>query len=340
MKHSDTALHHAGGKEFYPGCITDVSGIKLGNAQDDAALTGCTVIIAEEGAVCGVDVRGSAPGTRETELLHPTALVQHIHALCLSGGSAFGLEASHGVMRYLKEQGIGLDVGVGKVPIVPSAILFDLGIGDPNVTPNAAMGYAAARDAIDTACPQGNIGAGMGATVGKYAGPARVMKGGFGTASVQLPGGLVVGAAVAVNAIGEVRDPKTGMTLAGARQEAAGSFIEPLSFLTHMANPFGHTRPGTNTTIAALACNGDLTKTEMTKVAQMAHNGLARTIYPVHTMYDGDTVFAMTTGGVAASVDVVGIWAAEVLGYAVHNAIIAAESAGGVPAWRDWQPHS
>lgn len=321
----------------YPGSITDVPGIALGHAQDNIAHTGCTVIVAEQGAVCGVDVRGSAPGTRETELLHPTALVQYIHAICLSGGSAFGLAAAQGVMQRLQEQEIGLDVGVAKVPIVPSAILFDLALGDPSVVPTAEMGYAAAVSASAGMVAEGNVGAGTGATLGKFAGIDRSMKGGFGTASVQLPNGLIVGAAVAVNAVGEVKHPKNGRTLAGARSDEKGSFIDPLSFLTQLANPFqGTIKPGTNTTIAAVACNGTFTKTEMTKIAQMAHNGLARTIYPVHTMYDGDTVFAMTTGGVESSVDLAGMWAAEVLGYAVHNAIIAAQSVDGAPCSQEW----
>lgn len=320
----------------YPGSITDVPGIRLGHAQDEAALTGCTVIMAEEGAVCGVDVRGSAPGTRETELLRPTAMVPHVHALCLSGGSAFGLEAAHGVMRCLQERGIGLDVGVGRVPIVPGAILFDLAIGRPDVTPTAAMGYAAAASASSSPPAQGNAGAGMGATVGKYAGPERAMKGGFGTASVRLPSGLVIGAAVAVNAVGEIRHPGHGGTAAGARGDEPGSFLAPLRYLSRLDKPFAGMKPGTNTTIAAVACNANLTKTEMNKVAEMAHNGLARTIFPVHTMFDGDTVFAMTTGGVDASVDLAGMWAAETLAYAIINAVTAAESAGGVPASRDW----
>lgn len=329
--------HHEGQQALpYPGSITDVPGIRIGHAQDEAALTGCTAIMAEEGAICGVDVRGSAPGTRETELLQPTAMVPHVHAICLSGGSAFGLEAAHGVMRYLQERGIGLDVGVGRVPIVPGAILFDLAIGRPDVTPTAAMGYAAAASASSSPPAQGNAGAGMGATVGKYAGPERSMKGGFGTASVKLPSGLVIGAAVAVNAVGEIRHPGHRGTAAGARGDEPGSFLAPLRYLSGLDKPFAGMKPGTNTTIALVACNANLTKTEMNKVAEMAHNGLARTIFPVHTMFDGDTVFAMTTGGVDASVDLAGMWAAETLAYAIINAVTAAESAGGVPAARDW----
>jgi L-aminopeptidase/D-esterase-like protein len=337
MQSSHWNIKPEGKPARYPGAITDVPGIVVGHAHDNKAHTGCTVIVAEQGAVCGVDVRGSAPGTRETELLQPTALVQHIHALCLSGGSAFGLAAAQGVMQRLQEQGIGLDVGVAKVPIVPSAILFDLAIGNPTVVPTAEMGYVAVENATSEAVAEGNVGAGAGATLGKFAGVERAMKGGFGTASVQLPNGLVIGAAVAVNAVGEVRHPKHGTVLAGARADEKGQFIDPLSFLTQLANPFQATmKPGTNTTIAAIACNGTFTKTEMTKIAQMAHNGLARTIYPVHTMYDGDTVFAMTTGGIDASVDLAGMWAAEVLAYAVHNAIIAANSVEGVPCSQEW----
>ena len=354
------------------GSIVDVPGIRVGHAHDPIGLTGCTVLLMDGGAVAGVDVRGSAPGTRETDLLSPINLVSEVHAICLSGGSAYGLDAATGVMRYLEERGIGLNVGVGVVPIVPAAVLFDLSLGDPAARPNAAMGYeAAARAAADRAeaVAEGNVGAGCGATVGKIAGMRSAMKSGVGSASVKLPNGLVVGAIVAVNAVGNVRDPDSGAWIAGARDEQ-GDIISPAELLSRFSSPWpgvgsppsgsstasgqplsssgnepigicdGAVRtedlfPGTNTTIAVVASNARLNKTQATKVAQMAHDGLARTIYPVHTMHDGDTVFAVATGQVDAMVDVVGALSAEVLAQAVIRAVRAAEGAGGLPAVRD-----
>ncbi len=312
--------------------ITDVPGIKVGHAQDEQALTGCTVVLVEDGAVCGVDVRGSAPGTRETDLLSPVNLVQQVHAICLSGGSAFGLDAACGVMAYLEERGIGLDVGVARVPIVPAAVLFDLAIGDPRVRPDRGMGYQAASRASTGAVAEGNVGAGCGATVGKLAGFERAMKSGLGTASRLLGSGLAVGAVVAVNAIGEVRARETGEVLAGPLGDD-GQWLDSLMLLAERS--FAPIPPGTNTTIAVVASNANLTKAEANKVAQMAHDGLARTIVPVHTMYDGDTVFALATGGVNAPVDLVGALSAEVLAEAVERAVKAARSAGGRPAYAD-----
>ncbi len=316
------------------GTIVDVPGIKVGHVQDDKALTGCTVIVLEKAAPCGVDVRGSAPGTRETDLLNPINQVDRVNAICLTGGSAYGLDSATGVMRYLEEQGMGFEVGVGVVPIVPAAVLFDLSIGSAKVRPDAQMGYNAAKNASKKPVPQGNVGAGTGATVGKLAGMKRAMKGGLGSASIRLPGGLVVGAIVAVNAVGEVRDPHTGEILAGARDDS-GKIRDALSWMIEQSSP--QVRPGTNTTIAAVASNANLNKTQANKVAQMAHDGLARSIFPVHTMSDGDTIFALATGGVDASVDLVGTLSAVVLAEAVANAIRSAEAAGGVPAYRDLQ---
>jgi L-aminopeptidase/D-esterase-like protein len=316
------------------GTIVDVPGILVGHAEDENALTGCTVVMMERPAVCGADVRGSAPGTRETDLLDPVNLVQVVHAICLSGGSAYGLDAAGGVMKYLEEKGIGLDVGFGVVPIVPAAVLFDLSVGDPTVRPDREMGYLAASRAGKAAVPQGNVGAGTGATVGKLNGFANAMKSGLGTASQRLPNGLVVGAIVAVNAVGEVRHPETGEILAGPRDEQ-GEIVDSLTLMKKQAAPL--IPPGTNTTIAVVASNANLTKTEASKVAQMAHNGLARTIRPVHTMYDGDTIFAVATGGVAASVDLVGALSADVLVQAVVQAVLHAESAGGLPSFRSRQ---
>ncbi|MDN9012617.1 P1 family peptidase [Brevibacillus laterosporus] len=316
------------------GSIVDIKGIKVGHQQDEEALTGCTVLIMEEGAVCGVDVRGSAPGTRETDLLSPINKVDQVHAICLSGGSAFGLDAASGVMRYLEEQGIGLDVGVAKVPIVPAAVLFDLAIGDASIRPTMVMGYEAAKQASEQAFAEGNIGAGCGATVGKMGGFERAMKGGLGTASRELSNGLVIGAIVAVNAVGEVRCPVTGERLAGVR----GENEELLDIYDCMEKTGFHFIPtGANTTIGVIASNAALTKSEANKVAQMAHDGLAGTIYPIHTMHDGDTLFAIGTGEVKASVDLIGAIAAEVMAEAVVRAIKAAEPAGTIPSYRSRQ---
>lgn len=312
--------------------LVDVPGLKVGHAENSAALTGCTVILCEAGAACGVDVRGAAPGTRETDLLNPVNLVNQVHAICLAGGSAYGLDAASGVMRYLEERGVGLPVGVAVVPIVPAAVLFDLAIGESHVRPDAGMGYEAAMRASRDSVREGNVGAGCGATVGKLAGFASAMKGGLGSASRTLKNGLIVGAIVAVNAVGEVRDPKTGQTLAGALGDD-GTLLDSLSLLE--VSSLNFIPPGTNTTLAVVATNANLNKVQMNKVAQMAHDGLARSIYPVHTMHDGDTIFALTTGGVDTNVDVVGAIAAGVLADAVIRAVKAAEGAGGLPAWRD-----
>jgi L-aminopeptidase/D-esterase-like protein len=314
--------------------ITDVPGVKVGHCEDLIAFTGCTAIVMEKGMVCGVDVRGSAPGTRETDLLNPLNLVEEVHGLCLAGGSAYGLEASSGIMRFLEEKGVGLNVGVGVVPIVPSAVLFDLAVGDPTVRPTKAMGYKAASKAERGCFPLGNIGAGCGATVGKMGGYSRAMKGGLGSASRILDNGLIVGAIVAVNAMGEVRDPLSGMILAGARSDE-GEIRTSLKWM--MEQPFNPVLPGTNTTIGVVASNAKLSKVQVNKVASMAHDGLARTIYPVHTMYDGDTIFSLASGHIDASVDLVGFVAAEVLAEAVIYAIKAANGVYDYPSYKDLQ---
>ncbi|EJL28468.1 P1 family peptidase [Brevibacillus sp. BC25] len=314
------------------GTIVDVPGVKVGQVQNEEALTGCTVIVLEKGSACGVDVRGSAPGTRETDLLNPINSVQEVNAIVLTGGSAYGLDAASGVMRYMEEQGQGYNVGVGVVPIIPAAVIFDLSIGSAKIRPDQQMGYEAARLASKQPVQQGNVGAGTGATVGKMAGMKRAMKGGLGTASRRLPNGLVVGAIVAVNAVGEVRLPSTGEILAGARGED-GNIRDSLSWMIDAATP--PVPAGTNTTIAVVASNANLNKVQANKVAQMAHNGLAKTIHPVHTMSDGDTIFAIATGGVDASVNLVGTLSVEVLAEAIINAILSAKGAGGVPAYQD-----
>ncbi|WP_289136006.1 P1 family peptidase [uncultured Brevibacillus sp.] len=311
------------------GTIIDVPGVKVGHAQNEEALTGCSVIILDQPSVCGVDVRGSAPGTRETDLLDPVNLVNSVHAICLSGGSAYGLDAATGVMQYLEEQGIGLEVGFGVVPIVPAAVLFDLAVGEYRIRPDRAMGFEAAAAANREDCPQGNIGAGSGASVGKLNGFDHAMKSGLGSASISLPNGLVVGALVAVNAVGHVVEPQTGEILAGPRDEK-GQIQDSVEMMK--AREFSPIPPGTNTTIAVVASNATFTKAEAKKVAQMAHDGLARTIRPIHTMFDGDTIFAVATGGIETSVDLVGTLSADALAEAVVRAVKSAAAAGGLPS--------
>lgn len=311
------------------GTITDVPGVAVGHAQNLEGWTGCSVILLEKPSVCGVDVRGSAPGTRETDLLDPMNMVSVVHAICLSGGSAYGLDAASGVMQYLEEKGIGLDVGFGVVPIVPAAVLFDLAIGDHRIRPDRQMGYEAAACATKETVAQGNVGAGAGATVGKLGGYQRAMKSGLGSASISLPNGLAVGAIVAVNAVGHVYDPESGAILAGPRNEE-GIIVDSVELMK--AHPFAPVPPGTNTTIAVVASNAKLTKAEAKKTAQMAHNGLARTIRPIHTMYDGDTIFSVATGEVEASVDLIGTLSADVLAAAVIRAVRQAEPARGLPS--------
>lgn len=322
---------------LYPGALTDVAGVKVGHFTDDRRPTGCTVILTEAGATGGVDVRGSAPGTRETDLLNPTNLVEKVHAVLLSGGSAFGLEAATGVVRYLEERKIGYPVGAaGVVPIVPAAILFDLGLGDPRIRPDAAAGYRACEAATAGAFPQGSVGAGTGASIGKLWGMARAMKGGLGTASIRV-GGITMGAIVAVNAVGDVLDPTTGRILAGARTEDGQRLQDTVGSALRGPLPPGM-RPGTATTIGVIACDARLTKAQCQKLAQIAHDGLARTINPVHTHFDGDTLFALATGTteLTGNMLLLGVLAAEVMSRAVVNAIVAARGWPALPAASDW----
>jgi len=321
--------------------ITDVPGIKVGHATDEEALTGCTVVLCEEGAVGGVDQRGGAPGTRETDSMQPMHLVQKAHAVVLAGGSAFGLEAATGVVRYLEERGIGYDTLVARVPIVPAAILFDLGVGDPSVRPDAAMGCAACQAADDGPVAEGNVGAGTGATVGKILGMGQAMKAGLGTASIDLGEGLVVGAIVAVNAFGDVMDPQTGRILAGARSSDGQGFADTLAVMKSLVSKTSLEFSGPrDTVIGVVATNARLNKEEANKVAQMAQDGLARTVRPAHTMFDGDTLFALATGSnnepsIEADVNTVGAYAAEVVAEAIVRAIKAAEGVAGLLAWQD-----
>jgi L-aminopeptidase/D-esterase-like protein len=333
--------------------LTAVTGIKVGHHTLSERPTGCTVILTEAGAVAGVDVRGGAPGTRETDLLNPVNMVQKVHAVVLAGGSAFGLESASGVMRYLEEKGVGFDAFVAKVPIVPAAILFDLGVGgSPRIRPTAECGYAAAQSATDGPVAEGSVGAGAGATVGKMGGPGRSMKAGIGSAAIVLPNGLVVAALVAVNAVGDIIDPATGRVVAGVRNADGKGFADARVLIRSGAlgrrepdsdrkKPGSDVapRPGENTTIGVVATNAILTKAEATKMAQMAHDGYARAISPVHTPGDGDTVFALATGTLAgeANASLVGALAAEVMADAIVRAATQATGLAAIPAVRDLQ---
>jgi len=321
--------------------ITDIPGIEVGQAQDDEALTGCTVILCRKGAVGGVDVRGSAPGTRETDLLNPINLVDKVHAVVLAGGSAFGLDAASGVMKYLSEQKIGYGIGATRVPIVPAAILFDLALSGSARHPDLEMGYTAVSTAQSGPVAEGNVGAGTGASVGKIFGMAGAMKSGLGTASLEIGGGVVVGAIVAVNTFGDVLDPATSQIIAGARPARLGplklggskEFADTLKVMqTFTGRTILNFATGGNTVIAVVASNARFDKAQTTKMAQMAHDGLARAVRPAHTMLDGDTIFALATGQKKADVSTVGAFAAEVLAQAIVRAVQAAKPAGGLPA--------
>jgi L-aminopeptidase/D-esterase-like protein len=311
------------------GSITDVAGIEVGHDTDTRRPTGCTVVIAREGAVAGVDVRGAAPGTRETDLLEPGNLVEKVHAIMLAGGSAWGLDAASGAMQWLEQQGIGFDIRVGKLPIVPAAVLFDMLVGDSRIRPDAASGFRACEQASSRAPQEGNVGAGSGAVVGKLFGIDRAMKGGIGSASVTVDG-VTVGALIACNALGDVIDPDTGAVLAGARVVTAKTKAGHKLLDTRRAILRGEAPkpllPGTNTTIGVIATDAVITKLQARKLAQMGHDGLARSINPVHTMSDGDTLFALGTGlaGKNPGMMVLGTMAAEVTARAVVRAVMAA----------------
>ena len=308
--------------------ITDIPGIRVGHYTNLEAATGCTVILCDTPAIGGVDVRGGAPATRETDLLHSHNLVDEVNAVVLTGGSAYGLDSASGVMRYLEEQGLGYDTGVVRVPIVPGAAIFDLGFGSANIRPDAAAGYQACEQATSEAVMQGNVGAGTGATVGKMAGPSFMMKGGLGSASTLLSDGTLVGALVVVNALGDIIDPHTRQIVAGARAPTGQGFLA--------ASSVG------NTTIAVVATTASLSKHQVNKIAQMAHDGIAQTIHPAHTMFDGDTIFGlamgpksqqMTHSTVAASqVSAIGAAAVTTLARAIIKAVRNATELHGVPA--------
>jgi L-aminopeptidase/D-esterase-like protein len=322
--------------------LTAVPGLKVGHFTLSQRPTGCTVVLAEAGAVGGVDVRGAAPGTRETDLLNPVNSVDRVHAIVLAGGSAFGLDAASGVMRFLDERGAGFKVtshGVPvSVPIVPAAVLIDLGVGgDPKIRPDAECGYRAAASASDAPVTEGSVGAGAGATIGKVAGYQRAMKGGLGSAAVHLPDGLIVAALVAVNALGDVVDPADGRVVAGVRTPDGRGLADARVLLRN--GGADRDQIGGNTTLGVVATNRPLTKAQATKIAQMAHDGLARVIYPIHTPADGDTIFALSTGTDAGAVDIgrIGALAADVTSEAVLRAVRQATSLPGYPAARDIQ---
>jgi L-aminopeptidase/D-esterase-like protein len=326
------------------GSITDVPGLKVGHCTLTERPTGCTVVICEEGATAGVDVRGSAPGTRETDLLTPLNSVQKVNAIVLSGGSAYGLDTAGGVMRYLEEKNLGYKIGkLGVVPIVPAAILMDLGVGNFKIRPNGESGYKACVAATTGPVAEGNVGAGAGATIGKMFGPNFSMKSGLGTASAKIADtGLVVAALVAVNAVGDVVQPGTGKVVAGARSEDGKGYRDSMAAIMNGYRVVA--RPGANTTIGVVATNAKFTKTQMQKIAQMAHDGYARAINPVHTMADGDTIFALSTGTSEAAADLsaIGAIAATVMARAIVRAAMMASSIPdlGLIAYRDYAGHS
>jgi L-aminopeptidase/D-esterase-like protein len=309
--------------------LTDIPGIRVGHVSDFEAITGCTAILCEQGAAGGVDIRGSASGTQEISTLDPGHVDPHVHGILLTGGSAFGLEAASGVRRYLERRGVGVIAGTARVPIVPAAVIFDLGISKPGVRPNVAMGEAAANAATTDPVPEGSVGAGTGATIGKLFGMKQAMKSGVGSFTVALPDGVLVASLVVVNALGDVRDPATGKILAGARK-APGSreFADTVEAMKRGAiGSFIRS----NTTLGVVATNARLTKVQATKLAQFASLGMTRTIYPVNTMFDGDTVFALSLGDHQADINILGVAAAEALAEAILRAVKLAKSLGGIP---------
>ncbi len=318
--------------------LTAVPGFRVGHATHLEGATGCTVILCPEGTVAGVDQRGGAPGTRETDLLRPMHLVQTVNAIVLSGGSAYGLAAADGVMRWCEEHEIGFSTGTGFiVPIIPAAILMDLAIGEPGIRPDAAMGYAACEAASTDPVPQGNVGAGTGCRIGAMIGNELATKGGIGSAILRFDDGLIVAALVAVNAVGSVLD-ENGQIIAGLRQpddsQPDGSgFMDVVEAMRLWKPPAP--AGASNTVIGVVATNARLTKEQANKVAQMAQNGIAFAVRPAHTMFDGDTLFALAAGDVEADVSVVGTYAADVVAMAIRNGTREAKSLGSVRAWND-----
>jgi len=314
--------------------ISGIRGISIGHATDEQGGTGCTVVLCEDGAVCGVDVRGSAPGTRETDLLDPVNLVDRVHAVLLAGGSAYGLDAASGVMEYLEEKNKGFDTGVAVVPIVPAAVIYDLNIGSPFARPDAKMGYEACVNA-GKLVEEGSIGAGTGATVGKFFGIERAMKGGVGI-YVDRIGDFIIGALAVVNSLGDVVHPETGRILAGVldpKRKKCINAVERLADEWKKINVF----PGQNTTLGVVFTSASLTKAQAKKVSQMAHDGLARVIKPVHTMYDGDTIFTLATGEkeLKGDLSIIGHFASVAVEKAVIRAVLKAKKLHGIPAYED-----
>jgi L-aminopeptidase/D-esterase-like protein len=316
------------------GASRDIPEIRIGQATASEHHTGCTVIVAEEGVVAGVDVRGGAPGTHGTEALRPENLVDRLHAVVLTGGSAFGLAAVHGALRYLRERNRGFATGYGVVPIVSGAVVFDLGLNRSKYLPDADMGYQACIQAAPGGAAQGCVGAGAGATVGKLFGLSLAMKSGQGFASLETRHGLRLWALAVVNAFGDVREPDTGRLLAGVRTEDGRRLADASACLAELQTLGGFTRQ--NTVLGVVATNARLDRAQATRVAQMAHDGIARAVVPAHTLYDGDTIFALSTGTLTGGeVTVVGALAAQLIAQAIVNAIRHAVSAGGLPAHRD-----
>lgn len=318
---------------MYKGYLTDVKGIKVGHAQDFENLTGVTVILPEYSAVAGVDVRGGAPGTRETDLLKSENLIDSLNAIVLSGGSAYGLEASSGVMKFLEEEGIGFDVQVAKVPTVAQAVIFDLDLGSPFVRPDLKMGYEAAKNATYSENRQGNIGAGVGANVGKILGNDFSIKSGVGSATIQC-GDLIVSAMTVLNAFGDIFDWERGEKIAGVYHRDNRAFLDTMDILGKKSSDYNAFQ-GKNTTISVVATNARLTKPMCNKVSSMAHNGYAMSIYPVHTMFDGDTIFTLSTGEIDADISFVGALASKAIARAVANAVYTAEPLGGLISNKD-----
>ena len=326
----------------HTGSITQVKGLLAGHYTDTRRPTGCSVVLCPKGAVGGVDVRGAAPGTRETDLLHPSHLVQQVHGITLTGGSAWGLDSASGAVRWLEERGYGLPIGVGKIPLVPAAALFDVTMGDMHIRPDAQAGYAASLAASTTRPAEGSVGAGAGAIIGKMFGQHRAMKGGIGSASITVHG-VTVGALVACNALGDVYHPYTGALLAGARTEEGHALLNTRDALMQglEAQPL---LAGSNTTIGVVATDAILTKPQAHRMATVAHDGLARAINPVHTMSDGDTLFALGTGQSGKTLGLMTLFtlAAEVVAIATARAILLAqpvqtEGQPTLPTWQDWQ---
>ena len=313
--------------------ILDVKGLKVGQAQNEDALTGCTVVICEEGATCGVDVRGAAPGTRETDLLDPVNTIQKVHAVVLSGGSAFGLESTCGVSQYLEERNIGFDAGPCKVPIVVGAVLFDLAIGNHKIRPDKQMGYEACLNASETVLKQGNYGAGCGASVGKLRGPEFVTKSGIGSHSIKLDNGIVVSALVAVNALGDVYE--NGKVIAGALNDDKTECLNSYELMKQGVTKGGFSID--NTTIGIIATNAKLDKAQCKKISQMAHDGYARAIFPIHTPHDGDTIFTMATGELETGADLtlIGSLAVEVMEKSIINAVKNAKQTNEIPSYNE-----